>query len=64
MCKKALFAVEVKWADEDVHKPLCYFKNKFPEVEAWQIHNIGKKDYITQEGIRMAPITTLLDRLI
>lgn len=61
--KKAFFAVEVKWADEDVHKPLRYFKNKFPEVEAWQIH-LGVKDYITQEGIRVAPVTTLLERFV
>ena len=47
----------------DVHKPLRYFKNKFPEVEAWQIH-LGKKDYITQEGIRVAPVTTLLERFV
>lgn len=62
--KKPILAIEVKWGDEDIHKPLLYFKRKFPEVEAWQVHAAGKKDYIHSEGIRVAPAWKLLDKLV
>lgn len=56
--------VECKWGDDEVDKPLRYLKNKFPDAEAWQIHAAGRKDYETQEGIRVAPAIELLKRLV
>lgn len=50
--------------DDEVSKSLRYLKNKFREAEAWQIHAVGKKDYETDEGIRVAPALTLLKGLV
>ena len=41
-----------------------YLKNRFPDVESWQIHATGKKDYRTLEGIRVAPAVVFLKGLI
>lgn len=62
--KKPIFAVEVKWKEDDIHKPLLYFKKKFPEVEAWQVHIEGKRDYISTDGIRVAPVWEFLKKLV
>jgi predicted AAA+ superfamily ATPase len=56
--------VECKWGDDEVGRPLRYLKKKFPRAEAWQIHAAGKKDYETEEGIRVAPALTLLKGLV
>ena len=52
--------IECKWADDEVSKSLRYLKNKFPDAQAWQIHATGKKDYETNDGIRVAPALTFL----
>ncbi len=57
---KPILAVECKLSDEDISKSLFYFKNKFPEIPAWQIHLKGKKDYLSKTGIRVAPAIELL----
>lgn len=62
--KKPLLAVEVKLGDEEIHKPLKYFLNKFPETECWQVHMHGKKNYQSHEAIRIAHVTDLLSRLV
>ena len=56
--------VECKWADASVDRSLRYLKARFPEAEAWQVSAMGKKDYITPEGIRVSPALALLERLI
>jgi predicted AAA+ superfamily ATPase len=56
--------VECKWADADVDRSLCYLKARFPEAEAWQVSATSNKDYLTPEGIRVAPALALLHRLI
>jgi predicted AAA+ superfamily ATPase len=56
--------VECKWADDEVSKSLRYLKNKFPNAEAWQIHATGKKDYETEEGIRVTPALELFKNLV
>lgn len=56
--------VEVKWADDAVGKPLAYMKHKYPSAAAWQIHAVGKKDYQTPDGIRVAPARLFLQGLI
>jgi len=62
--KKPILAIEVKLSDDEIHKPLKYFLNKFPETECWQVHLNGKKDYQSQEGIRVAPVSKLLEKLV
>jgi hypothetical protein len=61
--KPSLF-VEAKWSDTDVDRGLRYLKVRFPKTEAWQISATGKKDYVTPEGIRVAPALVFLSKLI
>ncbi|NIO11876.1 MAG: AAA family ATPase [Deltaproteobacteria bacterium] len=56
--------VECKWGDAEVDLNLRYLKARFPETEAWQVSATGRKDYLSPEGIRVAPALTLLSRLI
>lgn len=57
-------AIEVKTNDADISKGLKYFKNKFPDCDAWQISAIGNKDYLSKERIRVAPAMVLLSTLV
>ena len=61
--KPSLF-VEAKSMDADVDRGLRYLKARFPNTEAWQISASGKKDYVTPDGIRVAPALRLLSTLI
>ena len=62
--RKPILAVEAKWSDAPVESALRYFKERFPEVAAWQISATGTKDYRSAEGIRVAPALTLLRTLV
>lgn len=55
--------VECKSSDRDVSTPLRYLKQRFPETDAWQVSAHGEKDYVTREGIRVAPAVALLTTL-
>jgi predicted AAA+ superfamily ATPase len=56
--------VEAKWGDDAVAPALRYLKAKFPSAEAWQVSAIGRKDFVSPEGIRVAPAPKLLERLV
>ena len=56
--------VECKWSDAEVDKGLRYLHARFPSAEAWQISAVGRKDYQTPEGIRVAPAGVLLATLV
>ena len=56
--------VECKWGDEETDRSLRYFKTRFPKSEAWQISATGTKDYVTPDGIRVAPALRLLPALV
>jgi predicted AAA+ superfamily ATPase len=56
--------VECKWSDTDVDRGLRYLHQKFPAAEAWQISAVGRKDYQTPDGIRVAPALSFLSALI
>jgi hypothetical protein len=56
--------VECKWADVEVDRGLRYLKARFPKCDAWQVSAVGAKDYVTPEGIRVAPAITLLRTLV
>jgi predicted AAA+ superfamily ATPase len=62
--RKPKWIVECKWGDADIEKGLRYFKARFPTVEAWQISATGTKDYLSPEGIRVAPAVTFLRDLV
>ena len=61
---KPLFCVECKLKESSVSKGLLYFRNKFPDCKAWQIHLRGKKNVTTKEGIRIAPALEFLKELV
>ncbi len=56
--------VEAKWSDADPDRSIRYMKTRFPKADAWQVSAAGKKDYMTPEGIRVAPALRLLSTLV
>ncbi|MPZ21729.1 MAG: AAA family ATPase [Luteitalea sp.] len=56
--------VECKLADEVVAPPLKYLKGRWPACDAWQVSVRGRKDYLTPDGIRVAPAPALLSTLL
>jgi predicted AAA+ superfamily ATPase len=62
--RKPQLLVECKWADAEVDRSLRYLKARFPDAEAWQISATGRKDFVSPEGIRVAPALKLLRNLI
>jgi uncharacterized protein len=61
---KPILFVECKNADADIGRGLRYLHAKYPAVEAWQVSATGAKDYVSADGIRVAPALTLLKNLI
>jgi len=45
-----------------VSPSLRYLRQRFSEVPAWQLSAIGKKDFETADGIRVAPAGALLSQ--
>ena len=58
--RKPMLLVECKWNDDPISPSLRYLKKRFPNADAWQIFAAGNKDYISLEGIRVAPAVKLL----
>lgn len=56
--------IECKWNDTDISKGLKYLKARFQECAAYQISAVGKKDYISGDGIRVMPAIAYLRTLI
>ena len=56
--------VECKSSDDAVAPALKYLKARFPEAAAWQVSATGSRDYLSAEGIRVAPATVLLGQLV
>ncbi|MGE0447376.1 MAG: ATP-binding protein [Vicinamibacterales bacterium] len=56
--------IECKWADAEVDRGLKYLKARFPKCEAWQVSAVGTRDYVTPDGIRVAPAMQLLRGLL
>ncbi len=61
---KPLRFIECKMNDRDVDPALAYMHAKFPNADAWQISCVGKKDFVTPSGIRVAPALVLLRDLV
>jgi hypothetical protein len=62
--RRPLFLVEAKLSETEIHKNLRYLHQKFPEAQAFQIHGRGTKDYVTPDGIRVAPALAFLTRFV
>ena len=56
--------IECKWNDTDISKGLKYLKTRFSGCAAFQISAVGKKDYISADGIRVMPAIAYLKTLI
>ncbi len=62
--RSPLLLVECKWGDTDVDRSLRYLKARFPDTDAWQVSATGTKDFVSPDGIRVAPALRLLTGLI
>jgi predicted AAA+ superfamily ATPase len=62
--RKILTVVECKWGDAEVDRGLRYLKARAAGAQAWQISAVGRKDYVTPEGIRVAPAVAFLRTLV
>lgn len=58
--RRPILFVEAKLGDDAPSKGLHYLRAKFPTAASWQVSLDGKKDYVTADGIRVAPATALL----
>jgi predicted AAA+ superfamily ATPase len=61
--RQPVLLVEAKWSDVPADKSLNYLKLRYPRAEAWQISAVGKKDFVTDGGVRVAPALALLASL-
>jgi hypothetical protein len=55
--------VECKWADAEIDRSLRYLKARFPTSDAWQVSAVGTRDYVSPDGVRVAPALALLGDL-
>ena len=62
--RKPLLFVEAKWGDQAIDRSLRYLVARFPGATPWQISATGTKDYVSPDGIRVAPATKLLGELV
>jgi uncharacterized protein len=62
--RKPLIFVECKWSDAAIDRSLSYLKARFPDCQAWQLAATGAKDYVTPDGIRVAPAAAFLKELV
>jgi predicted AAA+ superfamily ATPase len=56
--------IECKWSDADISKGLKYLKARFGKCAAFQVSAVGKKDYVSADGIRVLPAAAYLKTLI
>jgi len=61
---KPIQLVEVKWSAGPVDPNLRYLKLRYPTADAWQIHASGEKDFVSPEGVRVAPALEFLRSLV
>lgn len=57
---RPLLFVECKLGDDSLDKSLRYLSAKFPGVRAWQVSLNGSRDFVSPEGVRVAPALALL----
>jgi hypothetical protein len=56
--------IECTWDDVPIDRGLRYLHVRFPRAEAFQISAVGRKDYVTADGIRVCPALTYLRTLV
>jgi len=60
---RPVLLVECKSSDREISPSLRYLKARFPAVPGWQVSAAGERDYVSREGIRVAPALALLSTL-
>jgi hypothetical protein len=58
-----ILLVEAKWSDVSADRSLRYPSERYPKASARQVSASGTEDYLTPEGIRVAPAIELLRTL-
>ncbi len=53
-----------RFGGDSLQRRYYYLRQRFPSVPAWQISAVGKKDFETTDGIRVAPAVALLRQLV
>ncbi len=61
---KPIFAIECKLKSKNPSRHLKYFKSKYPEVAAIQVHMHGEDEYISKDGIEMLGWKKLLNQFL
>jgi predicted AAA+ superfamily ATPase len=61
---KPVLFVECQSSNREVSPALRYLKTRFPATPAWQICPGDSADYVTREGVRVAPAVKLLETLV
>ena len=56
--------IECKLGDDAVSGGLRYMKARFPQAQAWQVSATGSRDFVSTDGIRVAPAVSLLRQLV
>jgi uncharacterized protein len=56
--------IECKLSDTGVSPALNYLRGKMPGVASWQISAKGVKDYVSADGVRVAPAARCLAELV
>ena len=62
--RRPVLLVECKLGDDVLDKSLRYLHERFPAATAWQVSLRGDRDYVTPEGIHVAPALKLLQTLV
>ena len=62
--RRPILLVETKLGDAPLDPSLRYLCACFPRTDAWQVTLEGEDDFVTPEGIRVAPAAALLQTLV
>lgn len=57
-------AIECKFSDGPVNPALRYLRERFADLDTYQISAFGEKDYETPDGIRVCPALAYLEQLV
>lgn len=60
---KPTIFIECKWDDAPISPALKYLKTRFPLAQGYQISAVGKKDHVSDLGIRACPAVEYLKTL-
>lgn len=62
--RKPKLFIDCKYNDTQVSTHLKYLKKKFPDVKAYQLTYCSKKDFLSQDGIRVCDAYKILKEIL